>query len=82
MPLRHGRNGEQVRSSHCRNRVKKLTCDSWRIMPYPTQAGQVGGHEGVGVVVKMGPGADKSNVKLGDRVGIKVGTTRGVRHRH
>ena len=42
-------------------------------MPYPTQPGQVGGHEGVGVVVKFGPGAEKGNVKLGHRVGIKVG---------
>jgi threonine dehydrogenase-like Zn-dependent dehydrogenase len=46
---------------------------SWSILPYPTQPGQIGGHEGVGHVVKLGPGAEKSNIKLGDRVGIKVG---------
>lgn len=32
---------------------------------------QVGGHEGVGIVVKMGPGTETSAVKVGDRVGIK-----------
>lgn len=37
----------------------------------PTQPGQVGGHEGVGRVVKFGPGADSGAIKLGDRVGIK-----------
>jgi propanol-preferring alcohol dehydrogenase len=47
--------------------------NSWRMMPYPTKPGQVGGHEGVGVVVKLGPGSEKGRIKLGDRVGIKVG---------
>jgi len=46
--------------------------NSWRALPYPTQAGQVGGHEGVGVVHKLGPGAEQSRIKVGDRVGIKV----------
>jgi propanol-preferring alcohol dehydrogenase len=41
------------------------------MLPYPTQAGQVGGHEGVGKIVKLGPGTENSPVKLGDRVGIK-----------
>jgi propanol-preferring alcohol dehydrogenase len=41
-------------------------------VPYPTQPGQVGGHEGVGIVQKLGPGAENGRVKLGDRVGIKV----------
>jgi len=45
--------------------------NSWRGLPFPTQPGQVGGHEGVGIVVKLGPGAEQSRVKLGDRVGIK-----------
>lgn len=45
---------------------------SWAVLSYPTQPGQIGGHEGVGHAVKLGPGADKSNIKLGDRVGIKV----------
>jgi len=31
----------------------------------------VGGHEGVGKVVKLGPGAENSSIKVGDRVGIK-----------
>jgi propanol-preferring alcohol dehydrogenase len=42
-----------------------------KTLPFPTQAGQVGGHEGVGKIVKMGPGTENSAVKLGDRVGIK-----------
>ncbi|KAF2857070.1 hypothetical protein K470DRAFT_261153 [Piedraia hortae CBS 480.64] len=43
----------------------------WASLPNPTPQGQVGGHEGVGKVVKLGPGADSTSVKLGDRVGIK-----------
>ncbi|KAL9006975.1 MAG: hypothetical protein Q9188_000263 [Gyalolechia gomerana] len=34
-------------------------------------AGQVGGHEGVGVVVKMGPATERAVVKVGQRVGVK-----------
>jgi propanol-preferring alcohol dehydrogenase len=34
-----------------------------------TEAGQIGGHEGIGVVVKLGPGV--INHQLGDRVGVK-----------
>ncbi|KAG0650920.1 Alcohol dehydrogenase II [Hyphodiscus hymeniophilus] len=45
--------------------------NSWRGLPYPTQAGQVGGHEGVGIVYKLGPGSENGTVKVGDRVGIK-----------
>ncbi|QKX62472.1 uncharacterized protein TRUGW13939_09633 [Talaromyces rugulosus] len=45
--------------------------NTWRTLPYPTQPGQVGGHEGVGRVVKLGPGAETSGLKIGDRVGIK-----------
>lgn len=43
----------------------------WAGLPYPTQPGQVGGHEGVGKIVKMGPGTERAAVKVGDRVGIK-----------
>lgn len=32
---------------------------------------RVGGHEGAGVVVKLG--ADVKNIQIGDKVGIKVG---------
>jgi D-arabinose 1-dehydrogenase-like Zn-dependent alcohol dehydrogenase len=46
--------------------------NSWRMLPHPTQAGQVGGHEGVGIVQKMGPATENSNISIGDRVGIKV----------
>lgn len=47
--------------------------NSWiqTILPHPTQAGQIGGHEGVGTIVKLGIGAEASGCKLGDRVGIK-----------
>ena len=44
----------------------------WRILPFPTQPNQVGGHEGVGRIVKMGSNTETSGVKVGDRVGIKV----------
>lgn len=43
----------------------------WKILPFPTQPGQVGGHEGVGKVVKLGPRADAAGLKVGDRVGVK-----------
>ncbi|KAK0516368.1 hypothetical protein JMJ35_000971 [Cladonia borealis] len=45
--------------------------NSWASLPYPTQPGQVGGHEGVGEVVKLGPGSENKGIKVGDRVGIK-----------
>lgn len=45
--------------------------NSWSILPAPTAEGQVGGHEGVGKVVKLGPGAESGPVKVGDRVGVK-----------
>ncbi|KAK5141251.1 hypothetical protein LTR04_002680 [Oleoguttula sp. CCFEE 6159] len=45
--------------------------NSWFALPAPTQAGQVGGHEGVGNIVKMGPGTESAAVKVGDRVGVK-----------
>ncbi|KAI7197850.1 alcohol dehydrogenase [Hortaea werneckii] len=48
-----------------------IMTNTWKGLPFPTQPGQVGGHEGIGKVVKLGPGADLSNVKVGDRVGIK-----------
>ena len=41
------------------------------MLPFPTQPGQVGGHEGVGKIVKLGPGAESSGLKVGDRVGVK-----------
>jgi propanol-preferring alcohol dehydrogenase len=43
----------------------------WAALPAPTQAGQVGGHEGIGKIVKMGPGTEAAAVKVGDRCGIK-----------
>jgi len=45
--------------------------NAWKMLPYPTQKGQVGGHEGVGTVAALGSGTEGSGLKLGDRVGIK-----------
>jgi len=62
-----------VRLTHsgvCHSDMGVMEC-TWRGLPYPTQPGQVGGHEGVGIVHKMGPGSGQANVKVGDRVGIK-----------
>ncbi|KAL9014525.1 MAG: hypothetical protein Q9173_000826 [Seirophora scorigena] len=43
----------------------------WRALPAPIQPGQIGGHEGVGVVAKMGPATERAVVKVGQRVGVK-----------
>jgi len=48
-----------------------IMMNSWRGLPYPTQPGQVGGHEGVGSIVALGPGAERYNLSVGQRVGIK-----------
>ncbi|KAK5806806.1 hypothetical protein VI817_001064 [Penicillium citrinum] len=48
-----------------------IMTNTWDMLPFPTQPGQVGGHEGVGKIVKLGPGAESSGLKVGDRVGIK-----------
>ncbi|WEW60069.1 zinc-dependent alcohol dehydrogenase [Emydomyces testavorans] len=45
-----------------------IMTNTWKNLPYPTQPGQVGGHEGVGKVVKLGSGAEISGIKIGDRV--------------
>lgn len=42
--------------------------NSWKWLPAPTEPGQVGGHEGVGEIVKLGPGVDDGVVKIGDRM--------------
>lgn len=47
---------------------KKFLC---RVAYTESTFEQVGGHEGIGVIVKMGPGTSNSAVKVGDRVGIK-----------
>ncbi|KAK3669428.1 hypothetical protein LTR78_010688 [Recurvomyces mirabilis] len=62
-----------VKLSHsgvCHSDLGIMT-NTWKALPHPTQPGQVGGHEGIGKVVKLGPGAENSSVKVGDRVGIK-----------
>lgn len=57
-------------SGVCHSDMGVMT-NSWAILPYPTPENQVGGHEGVGEVVKFGPGAEKEGLSLGSRVGIK-----------
>lgn len=51
-----------------------IMTNSWAALPNKLEPKhqQVGGHEGVGVVVKLGEGSDKSAIKVGQRVGIKV----------
>jgi propanol-preferring alcohol dehydrogenase len=57
-------------SGVCHNDLSVMT-NGWKTLPFPTPAGQVGGHEGIEIVQKLGQGADIGSVKLGDRVGIK-----------
>ncbi|CAG7919509.1 unnamed protein product [Penicillium olsonii] len=57
-------------SGVCHSDLGVMT-DTWSILPLPTPPGQVGGHEGVGRIVKLGAGTEASNLKIGDRVGIK-----------
>ncbi|KUL87247.1 hypothetical protein ZTR_03354 [Talaromyces verruculosus] len=54
----------------CHSDLAVMT-NTWKTLPYPTQPGQIGGHEGVGKIVKLGPGTESSGFKIGDRVGIK-----------
>ncbi|KNG44984.1 alcohol dehydrogenase [Stemphylium lycopersici] len=53
-------------SGVCHSDVGVMT-NSWKTLPFPTQAGQVGGHEGVGKIVQMGPGTENAAVKMGQR---------------
>lgn len=64
-------------SGVCHSDLGVMT-NRWAGLPYPTQPGQVGGHEGVGKVVKMGPGTENSAVKIGSRVGIKWVSMRSI----
>ncbi|BAE55236.1 hypothetical protein AFCA_002121 [Aspergillus flavus] len=57
-------------SGVCHSDYSVMT-NSWSWLPHPTQPGQVGGHEGVGKIVKLGSGTESSGLKVGDRVGIK-----------
>ncbi|KFY90571.1 hypothetical protein V500_05131 [Pseudogymnoascus sp. VKM F-4518 (FW-2643)] len=65
-----------VRLTHsgvCGSDLSIMT-NAWSTLPFTTAAGQIGGHEGVGIVEKLGIGADATSVKVGDRVGIKWAT--------
>ncbi|KAJ5605333.1 hypothetical protein N7510_010487 [Penicillium lagena] len=48
-----------------------IMANTWSMLPSPTQPGQIGGHEGVGKIVKLGPGAEFSGLQIGNRVGVK-----------
>ncbi|KAK7742319.1 hypothetical protein SLS53_004464 [Cytospora paraplurivora] len=56
-------------SGVCHSDLAIMT-NGWAWLP-TTIGGQVGGHEGVGHIVKLGPGTEGSGVKVGDRVGVK-----------
>ncbi|KAJ5680116.1 hypothetical protein N7536_011255 [Penicillium majusculum] len=56
-------------SGVCHSDLDIMT-NSWAGLP-PTPQGQIGGHEGVGRVVKLGSGTGSSGIKIGDRVGVK-----------
>ncbi|KAI1152706.1 chaperonin 10-like protein [Nemania diffusa] len=48
-----------------------IMMNKWTHLPSPTTPGQIGGHEGVGHIVKLGEGSERMGLKVGDRVGIK-----------
>ncbi|KAI1434085.1 alcohol dehydrogenase-like protein [Xylaria sp. CBS 124048] len=48
-----------------------IMMNSFKTLPAPTAKDQIGGHEGVGHIVRLGAGAESSGLKVGDRVGIK-----------
>ncbi|CAI7584827.1 unnamed protein product [Penicillium pancosmium] len=57
-------------SGVCHSDLSLMT-NTWKFLPEPIKSGQVGGHEGVGIVAQMGPSSDISGIRIGDRVGIK-----------
>ncbi|KAJ9640853.1 hypothetical protein H2204_003142 [Knufia peltigerae] len=62
-----------VRLTHsgvCASDMAVMTM-GWKHLVRPTPKGQVGGHEGVGVVVALGSDADSPGLEVGQRVGIK-----------
>ncbi|QKX54972.1 uncharacterized protein TRUGW13939_02062 [Talaromyces rugulosus] len=56
-------------SGVCHSDLDIMT-NSWHGLP-PTPEEQIGGHEGVGHIVRLGPGAETSGLGIGDRVGVK-----------
>ena len=75
MPFRHGCHDEPMGSPASSNPGRP----SWWYVPFEFESEKAHtnctlpaiGHEGVGEIVKMGPGTEKSERKVGDRVGIK-----------
>ncbi|KAL4893146.1 chaperonin 10-like protein [Aspergillus ambiguus] len=57
-------------SGICHSDLSLMT-NAWSWLPEPVKSGQVGGHEGVGVVVQLGSSCENSGINAGDRVGIK-----------
>ncbi|QGA20491.1 hypothetical protein EYB26_008195 [Talaromyces marneffei] len=61
---------QMTHSGVCRSDLSVMM-RRWSYLGPPTQAGQVGGHEGIGIIAELGPGTESSKLKIGDRVGIK-----------
>ncbi|OQD89826.1 hypothetical protein PENANT_c002G01266 [Penicillium antarcticum] len=57
-------------SGICHSDLSLMT-STWKFLAEPLKSGQIGGHEGVGVVTQLGPSCESSDIKVGDRVGIK-----------
>ncbi|KAL2206877.1 GroES-like protein [Sarocladium strictum] len=61
-----------VKLSHsgvCHSDLSLMT-NGWQL-PFALPDTQIGGHEGAGTIVKMGPETDKYGFKVGDPVGVK-----------
>ncbi|KAJ5520262.1 hypothetical protein N7463_000715 [Penicillium fimorum] len=61
---------KMTHSGVCHSDLSLMT-KTWSWLPEPVKTGQIGGHEGVGIVTELGPSSEASGVKVGDRVGIK-----------
>ncbi|KAJ5273094.1 hypothetical protein N7478_008219 [Penicillium angulare] len=61
---------KMTHSGVCHSDLSLMT-KTWSWLPETIKAGQIGGHEGVGIVAQLGQSCEASGVKIGDRVGIK-----------
>lgn len=61
---------QMTHSEVCRSDLSVMM-RRWSYLAPPTRAGQVGGHEGISIITELGPGTESSNLKIGNRVGIK-----------
>jgi threonine dehydrogenase-like Zn-dependent dehydrogenase len=49
------------------DKIELITTSQWKWLTRPIEPGQVGGHEGVGHVVKIGEGVTSDLVEVNDR---------------